>query len=63
MTTNTPTNATTNLTCWCGAPATHLCPIDPMVTPWEGELRTSDGEPAAALCPEHVRDGFEAISE
>lgn len=54
-------NATTNLTCWCGTPATYLCSIDPEVTPWDGELRTSDREPANPFCLEHVRDGYEAI--
>lgn len=47
--------------CWCGRPATMTVPIDPEVTPWDGELRQSDGSPAAFSCDEHVRDGYERL--
>lgn len=48
-------------TCWCHAPAVALVPIDPMVTPWDELTRTSDRQPAAPACGEHVRDGYELI--
>lgn len=46
--------------CWCGAPATVLQEIDPMVTPWDQET-TIGGQPAAPKCDEHTADSFGAV--
>jgi hypothetical protein len=43
-------------TCWCGQPATHLQEVDPLVTPWDGQTRAVNLQPAVYKCDQHLTD-------
>jgi hypothetical protein len=47
--------------CWCGDEATVLQEIDPQVTPWDGETRAPNGQPAAPKCDDHTTDSSGAV--
>lgn len=44
------------VSCWCGAPADRLDPVDPAVTP--GVAVVWDGDPYATRCYEHTTGGY-----